>query len=116
MRIERHAGKPHFPIVADRRVLMADRPLERVADVFGLHRDILRSRGPVAQGLQDRLQIPDRDLLTQQRLEHFLQVAQRDDRRDRALDELGRLLLELLDEVGNLLTGEQLVGVAFDDL
>jgi hypothetical protein len=72
--------------------------------------------GPVGERLDDGLHVPDRDALAQEVVEDALEVGDLDQLGHGLFDELGGLCAECLDEVVDLLAGEQLVGVLLDDL
>ena len=89
-----------------------DRAAERLAGVLGQQRRVAREARLVADGLDDRAEVADRDALAQQRLQHALELAERQQVGHDLLDDRGVALLELVEQVARLLAGEQLGGVA----
>ncbi len=69
---------------------------------------IAREPGLVADGLDDRAEVADRDALAEQRLEHTLDLAERQDVGDDLVDD--RLVggLQLVEQLPDVLAREQL--------
>ena len=84
---------------------------ERLAGGLGERGRVARERGAVADRLEDRAEVADRDALAQQVLQHALHLADAELVGDDLLDGRGVLLLERVEQLLRLLAGEQLVGV-----
>ena len=72
---------------------------ERLAGVLGEDGRVVRRAGPVADRLEDRAQVADRDALAQQVLQHALHLADAELVGDDLLDHGGVLLLERVEQL-----------------
>ena len=75
---------------------------------------VSRALSPIASSIG--AEVADRDALAQQRLQHALDLAERQHVRDDLVDDRGVDLLELVEQLTRLLAGEQLGGVGADHL
>ncbi len=89
-----------------------DRAPERLARVLGEHRDVAREPRLVADRLDDRAEVAHGHALAQQRLQHALDLADRQHVGHDLVDDRGVDLLELVEQLPGLLAGEQVGGVA----
>ena len=89
---------------------------ERLARRLGEQGRLAGEHGAVADRLEDRAEVADRDALAQQVLQHALHLADAELVRDDVVDGGRVLLLERVEQLLRLLAREQLVGVAADRL
>ena len=111
-RVERDRPQAHRGVEVRRR----DRPAERLPRVLGEQRRIAGEARLVADLLDDRAEVADRHALAEQRLQHPLDLAERELVGDDLLDRGGVGLLQPVEQLARLLAGEQLGGVAADRL
>jgi hypothetical protein len=79
-------------------VLAGDLPPERRSGVLGQHVCVLRHPGLVRDRLQHRHEVPHRDPLAEQVLEHPLDVAEAEQVRHDLVDEGRVLLLDMVQQ------------------
>ncbi len=89
---------------------------ERLAAVLAEQRGILREARAIAERLDDRHEVADRDALGEQRAQHAMHLADREQVGHELLDRHGVALLEPVEQQLGVLAREQLVGVLPDGL
>ena len=93
-------------------VRRGDRTAERLARVLGQQARVAGQPRLVADRFDDRAEVADRDALGQQRLQHPLDLAEREHVGHDLVDDRLVGALELIQQLAHILAREQLGGVA----
>ena len=84
-------------------ILLANRPAQSVPHVFRQDPEFLRPVRIVAQGLQNRFQIPDWHALPEQVAQDLVDLRNLEHLGNQFLDDLGRMSLEVVEQLVDLL-------------